>query len=152
MLSELDKTILKELQDNFPVSSRPFAEVSGKFDLSEEDLISKLRSLQKRKLIRYLGAVFATKKLGIRSTLVAMSVPKKILSRVIRLINSYPQVSHNYLRSGEYNIWFTLSAASKPQLEALFKEIKKRSGVNKVLNLETVKVFKIDARFDLKNK
>ena len=152
MLTKLDRLILKELQDHFPITSRPFAEASGKFDLSEEELIRKIRSLKRRKLIRYAGAIFETKKLGIRSTLVAMKVPEKRLSRVTKIINSYPQVSHNYLRTGEYNIWFTLSAGSKPLLAALLKEIKQKTAIDDVLDLETVRVFKINARFNLKSK
>jgi siroheme decarboxylase len=149
MLAKLDRSILKELQDNFPISSRPFAESGRKFGLSEEELICKVRALKKRKLIRYLGAIFENKKLGIRSTLVAMSVPRKRLFRTVKIINSYPQVSHNYLRQGKYNIWFTLSASSKTKLGLLLKEIKKRTGIDDVLNLETVKVFKINACFNL---
>jgi siroheme decarboxylase len=152
MLSKLDRLILKELQDNFPVSSRPFADSGRKFGLSEEELICKVRALKKRKLIRYLGAIFETKKLGIKSTLAAMSVPRKSLPKVTKIINSFPQVSHNYLRQAEFNIWFTLSAASKKQLAELLEEIKKKTGINEILNLETVKVFKIDARFNLKDK
>ncbi|MCX5708214.1 MAG: Lrp/AsnC family transcriptional regulator [Candidatus Omnitrophica bacterium] len=149
MLAKLDRLILKELQDNFPISRRPFADSCRKFGLSEEELICKVRSLKKRKLIRYLGAIFETKKLGIKSTLVAMNVPRKRLFQTVRMINSYPQVSHNYLRSGKYNIWFTLSAASKAKLALLLKEIKRRANMEDVLNLETVKVFKINARFKL---
>jgi siroheme decarboxylase len=152
MLSKLDRLILKELQDNFPISSRPYAESCRKFGISEEELISKVKSLKKRKLIRYAGAIFETKKLGIKSTLVAIRAPRKSLSRVTRIINSYPQVSHNYLRAGVYNIWFTLSAGSASLLAKLLKEIKKKTGVADVLNLETVKVFKINARFNLENK
>jgi siroheme decarboxylase len=149
MLTKLDRLILKELQDNFPLSRRPFADSCRKFGLGEEELICKVRSLKKRKLIRYLGAIFETKKLGIRSTLVAMNVPRKRLAQTIKIINSYRQVSHNYLRQGEYNIWFTLSASSKAKLTLLLKEIKLRTGVEDVLNLETVRVFKINARFNL---
>lgn len=152
MLAKTDRLILKELQDNFPIVSRPFAQVSEKFNLTEEDLIRKIKALKKRKLIRYIGAIFEGKKLGIKSTLVAMSVPKNDLARVIEVINSYPQVSHNYLREGEFNIWFTLCAPSTTRLAGLFEQIKQKTGITKVLNLETVRVFKVDARFKLNNK
>ena len=147
VLTKLDKLILKEFQDNFPIVSRPYALAAEKFNLTEDELIRKVKDLKKRKLIRYIGATFENKKLGISSALVAMSVPEKDIRRVAKIINSYPQVSHNYLRAGEFNMWFTLSAPSVSLLAKLLKQIKQRAGVTKVLNLETVRVFKIDARF-----
>jgi siroheme decarboxylase len=152
MLAKTDRAILKELQDDFPIVSRPYAQVAGKFGLTEAGLIKKLRSLKDKKVIRYAGAIFETKKLGIRSTLVAMSVPEKSLGRVIKVINSLPQVSHNYLREGEFNIWFTLSAPSKKQLSGLLAQVTQKTGITKIMSLETVKVFKINARFDLNKR
>jgi DNA-binding Lrp family transcriptional regulator len=152
MLTKADRAILEELQDNFPIVSRPYAQVARKFNLTEIGLIKRIRSLKVRKVIRYAGAIFETKKLGIRSTLVAMSVPEKSLGRAIKVINSYPQVSHNYLREGEFNIWFTLSAPSKTQLSGLLAQISQKTGIAKIMSLETVKVFKINARFNLNKK
>ncbi len=149
MLAKLDKLILKELQDNFPVVSRPYALAADKFNLTEGELIRKVKDLKKRKLIRYIGATFENKKLGIKSALAAMSVAEKDIQRVAKIINSYPQVSHNYLRAGEFNIWFTLSAPSASRLAGLLKQIKHRTGVTKMMNLETVRVFKIDAKFKI---
>ena len=149
MLTKIDRAILKELQDNFPIVSRPYAQVAEKFKLTEAGLLKRLRSPKIRKVIRYAGAIFETKKLGIKSTLVAMSVSRENLSRVVKVINSYPQVSHNYLRQGEFNIWFTLSAPSQAQLSDLLAQISRKTGKSRIMNLETVKVFKINARFNL---
>jgi siroheme decarboxylase len=152
MLSRSDSAILKELQDDFPIVSRPYALVARRLNLTESALIGRIRSLRKRKIIRYAGAIFETRRLGIISTLVAAKVPVKNLGRVIKVINSYPQVTHNYLRQGDFNIWFTLSAPGSLQLKKLLEEIKEKAGVSEVLNLETLKVLKINARFKIKNK
>ena len=152
MLTRSDKAILKELQDNFPIVSRPYAQIAEKLGLSEDALIARIRFLKKRKIIRYAGAIFETRRLGIKSTLVAAKVPANRLGQAIKAINSYPQVTHNYLRQGAFNIWFTLSARSSSGLKRLLAEIKQRAGLNEVLNLETTKILKIDARFKIKNK
>lgn len=149
MLAKFDRLILKELQDNFPIVSRPYAQAAVKFGLSEDELIRRIKSLKKRGFIRYVGSVLENRKLGVKSTLVAMSVPKKELARVVKTINSYPQVSHNYLREGEFNIWFTLSGSSRARLNGILRKIKQQTGITRVLNLNTVRVYKIDARFKL---
>ena len=148
-LSGPDRRILRELQDTFPVSWRPYADIAGKFGLSEEALLRKVKAWKRAKILRYVGAIFDNKRLGIRSTLVAMKVPARSLARVAAIVNSYPQVSHNYLRRSEYNLWFTLSAPSSGALHGLIRQIRKKTAIKDLLNLETVKVFKIDARFKL---
>jgi len=149
MLKFRDRLLLRESQDNFPLVSRPYLEIGKRLRLSEAEVISRLKILKKKKVIRYVGGIFNTKKLGIRSTLVAMNVPKQRLQKVAGIINAYPQISHNYLRNGRFNLWFTLSASSRKELLRLVRQIQKRTKVDQVLNLDTRKVFKIDARFGL---
>lgn len=147
MLSQKDKLLLDELQSNFPISARPYRDIAVKFGLREEEVMQKIKLFQKKGIIRYIAGVFNLKKLGLVSGLIALSVPRRDLARVVRIINSYPQVSHNYLRKDKFNLWFTLSASSKRRLLDLVREIKERTGINHTLDLFTLKVFKIDARF-----
>jgi len=150
MLNKNDRLLLEELQDGFPLNSRPYARIAGGIGISEKALIRKLKKLKKNKVIRYVGAIFDNRALGVKSTLVAMAVPKNSLPRVVDLVNAFPQVSHNYLRDDEFNLWFTLSAADKDNLRKLLARIKKETGIKKCLGLDTVRVFKINARFDLR--
>jgi len=149
MLKLQDRLLLRELQNNFPFSGRPYLEIGKRLRLSEEEVIERIKVLKKKKIIRYIGAIFDTKKLGLASSLIAMSVPCARIKKVSNIINSYPQVSHNYLRNNKFNLWFTLSAASKRELLKLIHRIKKRTRIGEALNLATRKVFKIDARFGL---
>jgi DNA-binding Lrp family transcriptional regulator len=152
MLKSKDRALLKELQDNFPLESHPYLAIAKRLRLTEEEAIKKTKTLKKKKIIRYVGAIFDTKKLGLSSTLVAMSVPRKRIKRVSKIINSYPEVSHNYLRNDKFNLWFTLSTPSRAGLLRLLGRIKSRTGISQALNLATLKVFKIDARFGLLKK
>jgi DNA-binding Lrp family transcriptional regulator len=144
MLKPKDRLLLKELQSGFPLSPRPYKEIAKHFGLSEEEIINKLKGLKRKGLIRYIGAIFNLNKFGIVSSLIAMSVPKKDLPWVVRIINAYPQVTHNYLRNDRYNLWFTLSASSENKLLKLINEIKRKTRLSDLLDLRTIKVFKID--------
>jgi len=150
MLKQKDRFFLEELQNNFPLSSRPYSEIAKKLRLSERVVMNRVKNLMKRKIIRYVGGIFDTKRLGVESTLVAMAVPEQRLPEVAGIINAYPQISHNYLRNAKFNLWFTLSAPNRNKLKNLLSEIRKKTGINQMLNLSTVRVFKIDARFNLK--
>jgi DNA-binding Lrp family transcriptional regulator len=150
MLKLKDKLLLHELQNNFPLSSRPYSEIAKKLRLTEDTVMNRVKTLMKKKIIRYVGGIFDTKKLGIQSSLVAMSVSEQRLQKVVSIINAYPEISHNYLRDAKFNLWFTLSAADKNKLENLLSDIRRKTGINRILNLSTVRVFKIDSRFNLK--
>lgn len=77
----------------------------------------------------------------------ALSVPEKDLPAVARIVNSFDNVSHNYLRSdSKFNLWFTLTAP-KGELSKEIKKIKKLTGIRDILNLKSKKVYKIDTRF-----
>jgi len=151
MMSLKERRLLEELQSNFPITFRPYLEIARRFGLSEAEVITKTRAFKKRGVIRYIGAVFNLKRLGFSSTLIAARVPRSELKRAVKVINGYPQVSHNYLRNDKFNLWFTVVAFSKLELLNIIREIKKRVKLkNKnVLDLRTLKVFKIDARFKL---
>jgi DNA-binding Lrp family transcriptional regulator len=147
MLGAKDKFLLQELQSNFPLTIRPFQEIGKRFNLSEQQAIKRIRGLKNKGFIRYIGPVFDLRRLGIKSTLVALNVPEKHLTKTARLINGYPEVTHNYLRKGKFNIWFTLSATSKKRIVNLLNEVKQKAKIKQSLHLRSQKVFKIDSRF-----
>jgi DNA-binding Lrp family transcriptional regulator len=76
-------------------------------------------------------------------------VPEGQIRSFVRIVSAEKGVTHNYRRAHEYNIWFTATAASAEELEALLSDVKKKTGVTDILDLRAVRTFKIDASFDL---
>lgn len=147
MLSRRDRLLLRQLQSDFPLIRQPYLGIAKRLKFSEKEVLRKAKLFCDKGVIRYIGPIFNQKKMGIVSSLVAFRVPKKNLSKAVKIINAYPQVTHNYLRLDTFNLWFTVSAASKSSLLKLIRQIKKKTGVKEALNLITERVFKIDARF-----
>ena len=85
------------------------------------------------------------------STLVAMKVPEDRIQNVANMISKHREVSHCYERGHEYNLWFTIAARDEPELKKALEEIRREADVPKsdVLNLPSVRTFKIDVRFQL---
>jgi DNA-binding Lrp family transcriptional regulator len=148
-MDELDKTILNNIQVDFPLVKRPFAELASKLGSSEEDIIQRIERLTGEGAIRRISPILNIKKAGGQSTLAAVKVPEERIDEVARIINGYDEVSHNYLRPAEYNIWFTVSAPDKQRLEEILDEVREQTGCP-LIDLPTLRLFKIGVKFDVK--
>lgn len=148
-LDKLDIKLLNLIQENFPLVAEPFAELARQLNITEEEVIRRLKSLKEQGTIKHLGAVFDSGKLGYYGTLCTAKVPLNMLDRVTAVINSYPEVTHNYLRNHLNNIWFTLQAKTPEKLTALLEEIKQKTGIEEIISLPATHTFKIKVNFNL---
>jgi len=145
-MDNIDKKLLGIIQKDFPVCSRPFQEIGEKLGLTEDETLTRLTKLKEKGIIRRLGAIMDSRKLGYKSTLCAMEVPPDNLAQIVEVVNGYIGVTHNYLRKHDYNLWFTLITPSQGHLEKTLRDIEKRTG-QKVYNLPALRLFKIKVNF-----
>lgn len=148
-MDETDRKILNILQRNFPVEAEPFRCIGEKVGLSEAEVLKRIKKLKDKGVIRRIGAVFDTKKLGYVSTLCAAKVSEKNIDSFVDVVNSYKGVTHNYRRNHRYNIWFTLIASGDDEIGKILKEIEAKTGISDILDMRATKKFKIDATFDM---
>ena len=148
-MDEIDKKILDILQKEFPLVEQPFRTVAERCGISEDETISRVQKMKEEGIIRRIGAVFDGNKLGRVSTLCAARVPEEKIDSFVKIVNANKNVTHNYRRNNEYNIWFTVSAATAEDLEEFLAEVKEKTGVNDILDMRAVRTFKINASFDL---
>lgn len=149
MIDETDKKILNEIQSHFPLASRPFLAIGNRIDLSEDEVIERIKRLKSSGIIRRIGGNFNSNSLGFRSTLCAAKVPEKKIDFFVETVNRYPGVTHNYLRSHPYNVWFTFIARDMVIIENALNKIKMETGVTEILNLPAIRTFKIKVEFDV---
>lgn len=146
-LDDIDRRILSFVQEGFPLVPRPFQEIGEKLGISEDEAIARISQMQEDGSIRQIGPVIDSRQLGYRGILAAIAVPNDRLDEVGARINSYREVSHNYLRPSDsgYNMWFTLSAPEE-RAAAILEEI---SGLElPLMVLSTRHLFKIGVKFD----
>ncbi|RJP95562.1 MAG: Lrp/AsnC family transcriptional regulator [Desulfobacteraceae bacterium] len=148
-MDNTDKALLNRIQSNFPVSHRPFLDIASEFDLSEDETILRIQRLKASGVIRRIGGNFVPGKLGYVSTLCAAKVPENTIDEFAKVVNSYPGVTHNYVRENDYNVWFTFIAPSMALIRQYLEEISIKTGICDILNLPATRVFKIKAHFKL---
>ena len=148
-LSPVDRELLNIIQTQFPLVSRPYAHIAEQLGISEEDVLSRINALKESGIVRRIGGIFDSQKMGFSSTLVALKVQKDSIDDVANAVSAYPGVTHNYQRQHEFNIWFTLVTASEQELQKTLNTIMDLPGVDKLRNLPALKLFKIGVNFDM---
>ncbi|MCT4509356.1 MAG: Lrp/AsnC family transcriptional regulator [Tepidibacter sp.] len=149
-MDSIDKLILNEVQDGIPLEKNPFKNIAIKLNITEDEIIRRINKLKQKGYIRRFGGIFDSQNLGIKSTLVA--VKTKDIENTSKIINEYSGVTHNYQRDDEYNIWFTLMASSKEELENIFDEIKKRIKCEDFIKVSCINKHKVKVYLDFDSK
>ncbi|HIH07226.1 MAG TPA: Lrp/AsnC family transcriptional regulator [Candidatus Nitrosotenuis sp.] len=145
----LDREILNEIQWSFPLVAEPYAVLADKFKITRDEMKKRIINLKTAGVLRQLSAIFDTRKLGYKSSLVAMAIEPDKLDYVANQINRHPGVSHNYERNHEYNLWFTLATPPGTDLKTEVDKFSKLPGILKVRLLPTIKLFKIGVKLDM---
>ncbi len=142
--------ILLAIQHNFPLVAKPFEIIASNFETTEENVLEILQKEKDGGIIRQTSAIFDTKKLGYKSSLVAFSLNENKIDEAVKIINSHAGISHNYLRSHKFNIWFTLAVPPNSilGLKKTVELIAKLTGTKEFLILPTLKMFKISVKLD----
>ncbi|MDC8438124.1 MAG: Lrp/AsnC family transcriptional regulator, partial [Candidatus Nitrosotenuis sp.] len=148
-MDALDREILNEIQWSFPLVKEPYNELASRFKISPDEMKKRISALKSSGVLRQLSAIFDTRRLGYKSSLVAMAVTPDRLEAVANLINRHPGVSHNYERNHEYNLWFTLATPPGSDLKTEVDKFSKLPGILKVRLLPTIKLFKIGVKLEM---
>ncbi len=144
-MDAIDRDIINVLQLGFPISERPYAEVADQLGIAEAELLQRLKQLLQEKKLSRFGPMYQAEKLGGAFSLVAMQVPEERYDAVAELVNSYPEVAHNYQRDHAFNMWFVLATETPHRVEEVNKEISQRTGLP-VFNMPKLKEYFVGLR------
>ncbi|HEY1238822.1 MAG TPA: Lrp/AsnC family transcriptional regulator [Solirubrobacterales bacterium] len=150
-LDETDKRLMNLLQSRFPLHPEPFGEVAAEAGLDVDEVKSRTQRLLDERIIREITPIFDTRALGYSSMLVAAKVDSENPHRAAKIINSHPGVSHNYLRTHEFNLWFTIATPpdSGLGLEGTLRVLQDLTGAESIRQLPTLTLFKINMNLEM---
>jgi len=148
-LDNIDKDLLNIIQAELPLSRGPFVALGLHLGIGSSEVIRRIERLKAEEVIRLIGPVFNPRRLGYRTTLVAMKVHAEHMDEASQIISAHPMVSHCYERGHDFNFWFTLAMPATEDMETEVRKLGNRLKSETTLNLPAVKTFKIGAYFNL---
>jgi siroheme decarboxylase len=150
-LDDVDKRLMNLLQSRFALDPRPFDLIAQVANLSPDEVKERTQRLLDERIIREITPIFDTRALGYSSMLVAAKVDDENPHRAAQIINAHPGVSHNYLRTHEFNLWFTIATPpdSELGLEGTLEVLQRLTGAESIRQLPTLTLFKINMNLEM---
>jgi DNA-binding Lrp family transcriptional regulator len=150
-LDEADKRLMNLLQSSFPLDPQPFEPIALEAGLPCAEVMARTQRLLDERIIREITPIFDTRALGYSSMLVAAKVDSENPHRAAKVVNSHPGVSHNYLRTHEFNLWFTIATPpdSELGLEGTLEVLQRLTGAESIRQLPTLTLFKINMNLEM---
>lgn len=124
-----DRELIDALHGGFPVTENPYAAVAKQLGMGEGEVIERLTWLLDEGILTRFGPLYDAAKLGGAFTLAAMSVPEDRFEAVAEIVNSFPEVAHNYRREHMLNMWFVVATETRDGIAEILGRIRERTGL-----------------------
>ncbi|WP_333873646.1 Lrp/AsnC family transcriptional regulator [Methylobacter sp.] len=146
-MDEIDKQIINALQDGFPICDAPYRQVASHLGLTEQNLIIRLKALLDNGTLTRFGPLYNAEQMGGALTLAAVKAPIERFDEITEIINSFPEVAHNYARNHELNMWFVLATQTPEQIQQTINEIEQQTGLT-VYNMPKNKEYFVSLKLE----
>lgn len=153
MTPSLEQNLLNIIQDEFPLEFRPYQVLTDRLQqanpvefcaIGETDVFLAVERLRESGIIRRIGAVYDSRKLGFTSRLCCGKVPEMALDVFAAAVLDEPSITHNYVRNHAFNVWFTVIGKSAEDIAAVVQELQQRTALTDVHILDSKRMFKIN--------
>jgi DNA-binding Lrp family transcriptional regulator len=150
---KVDLQIIKFLQGDIPLESRPLKNLAAKLQLSEDEVLERIQDFQARGVMRRWGAVLRHQKAGYAyNAMVAWKVAPEEADKAGETMASFNEISHCYLREVSadfgYNMFSMVHGRSAQELEGTITRIAQMTGLDDYVILKSVRELKkVSMRF-----
>ncbi len=139
MLSCLDKSIIRAVQEDLPLVPEPYKEIALGLGITENELMNKIKEFRSSGVIRRFGTIVNHRNIGfISNAMVVWIIPTELIKDVSKIMISFPQISHCYQRptfpEWPYNVFTMIHAQNNQECEKIVKEI------SEAINIEDFKM------------
>jgi DNA-binding Lrp family transcriptional regulator len=146
-LSQIDKAIINELQQDLPLTSTPFNAIAGRVGLEVGPFLLKCRSLIREGAIRRFSASINHRQAGFSANAMSCwAVPSDRVDGIGGKLAGLKEVSHCYERQTNldwrYNLFAMVHGHSKENCQEIIDRICKETGLYDSIVLYSTKEFK----------
>jgi DNA-binding Lrp family transcriptional regulator len=135
MLTDIEKKIIASIQQDMPVTDRPYRDIARRIGVSEQDLLATLSRLCERGVIRRFGATLRHQRTGYpANAMAAWRVEESRIEDVGQTMAAFQQVSHCYRRNPTpqwpYNLYTMIHADDEAACRETARRMAQAAGVN----------------------
>lgn len=146
-ISPEDRMIINEIQQDLPLVSHPFAQMSARLGLGENEFILHCTSLLQRRIMRRFGAALNHHKAGFTANaMTCWIVPAEKVDTIGKKLALLPQVSHCYERETnplwQYNIFAMIHGHIREECRKTAESISSETGITDCLMLFSTREIK----------
>src|SRR5215212_9267041 len=146
-ISEEDKAAIRALQEDVPLTPRPFDLWGRRIGLSYEELLERAHDLQLRKIMRRFSAVLYHRKAGFRANAMGVwKVPPERIDEVGNMFAHYQAVSHCYQRpvyeDWPYALFSMVHGRTEEECESVLDAMAAESGLTEWASLYSTREYK----------
>ena len=129
-----DRQIIEALQGGLPLVPAPYAEIAGRLDMAEADLMARLQAMKDSGVIRRIAAAPNHYKLGMTANgMTVWNVADQKITELGAQIGALPFVTHCYERpragaDWPYNLFAMVHGSDRDEVEEKRGQIKEILG------------------------
>ncbi|AWR98261.1 Lrp/AsnC family transcriptional regulator [Acidianus sulfidivorans JP7] len=139
-----------ELEYNFPLSSTPYAELSSKLGISEDEIIKKVKIFIDNEIIKRIGMYINFRAKGMEGALVAADIPLENLEKYRRISLGIHELTHNFIRNHpRYNVWLVIKANNRSELDKKIENLMEEVNARDYVTLYSKKSLKLSVKYDI---
>lgn len=147
MLDDLDKKIIAAMQDDFPLVEEPYRLMAEALDISEDELIARLKRYSSNGQMRKMGAVLKHRRVGYAANaLCAWIIPDERHEEVGAIMAAHPAVTHCYGRvtapDWPYNFYTMIHSQTRDGCYDIAAQLSKQAAVTEYVMLFSTKEWK----------
>ncbi|RJP71696.1 MAG: Lrp/AsnC family transcriptional regulator [Candidatus Abyssobacteria bacterium SURF_17] len=146
-LDPLDHEIINALSGDISDSLRPYHDIASRLNISEDELLRRVRNYEKTGVLRRMGAMIAHRVAGVDANgMIVWDIPEEHIEDVGRKLASTQEVTHCYARRRHpdwpYNLYTMVHGRTRKTCERIAARLAQEVGIGNYKVVFSTREFK----------